>query len=212
MSEYILEDGNGNYIKQNEFTKKYSTTSSIDIATRYPTYAKAKGVLKGSLPGKMKRTFHVKELVQKSCENDKNDPDIQFGAHIDAVKKLGSEELGESSAEYISNTLKSFAEFIDRKRDVLNSLSDEHGKVEREIIDIEHYIEFNDLNAYQGWLAFKLLQQRLRKRRMIKNDISAIGYMEVGGVNTGELRNAASRIDGLENRRYSPRELTELFD
>lgn len=215
MSEYILADGRGNYIKHNEFTAKFSTTGSVDLATTYPTYSKAKNVLKNSLPNKMKHSFHIEELVNAQDSELKGSADagadICLGAHIDAVKELGAQPVGDSYLEDISSTLKSFADYINQKRRLLNELTDEMGKVDREIVDIQHYIELNDLNAYQGWLAFKLLQQRLRRRRVLKDNIQAIGYIECGHVNTGELKHAASCIDGLEGRQYTPRELRELF-
>jgi len=215
MSDYILADGRGNFIKHNEFTAKFSTTCSVDLATTYPTYSRAKSILKNSLPNKMKHSFHVEELVDSHVSDVRTgataEANICLGAHIDTVKKLGAEPVGESYLDDISSTLKTFAEFVSQKRQIQKELTDELGKVDREIVDIEHYIEFNNLNAYQGWLAFKLLQQRLRKRRVLKDNIQAIGYIEYGRINTGELNHAASCVDGLGSRQYTPRELKELF-
>lgn len=215
MSKYFLTDGNGNYVKQNEFTAKFSTTSNIELATSYESYAKAKHILKNLPFGKNKKSFRVEERIDYFEEEKKEEPKLKPSSnqsiHMDEIKKLGEEPVGESFLEETSQTLKSFADFISQKRSLQNSLSEEMGKVEREIIDIEHYIEFNNLNAYQGWLAFKLLQQRLRRRRVIKDNIQALGYIECGHVNTDELRHGASCIDGLSGRRYKPRELGGLF-
>jgi len=82
--------------------------------------------------------------------------------------------------------------------------------VDKEILDIYHFIEFNDLDVVRGYKIYKELQTTLRKRRDLK-DAQAI---------TSELRNTDLSIinasldlslETFENRGYRPRARQDLF-
>ena len=51
----------------------------------------------------------------------------------------------------------------ERKEMLTLKLSD----IDKEIVDIQHYIEFGKFNCYQGWMCFKMLQNALQQRRKI---------------------------------------------
>lgn len=57
--------------------------------------------------------------------------------------------------------------------DVCKSCSNRLSDVDKEINDIYHYIEFSNLDAYRGWKAYKLLKEKLKERREIKDDYDA---------------------------------------
>lgn len=92
-----------------------------------------------------------------------------------------------------------------------NNLTDKLSKIDQEISDIQHYIEFNNLDAYKGFKAYKLLQETLIRRREIKNELLKIQIFTettVSDLFNGRLE---QRINGIQNRTYTPRVLTELF-
>ena len=90
-------------------------------------------------------------------------------------------------------------------------LRSELSRVDKEITDIEHYLEFYALSASQGYKIAKMLKDRFVRRREIKNDletIDRISVMSVGHIANGKGRSDLSK---MSDRHYSPRVLVELF-
>ena len=85
-------------------------------------------------------------------------------------------------------------------------------QVDKEITDIQHYIEFNKLNAIEGYKAYKMLRDKLLERRAIKDDYSKFQVLtsaKVSDIFDGTLD---ENLKALENKTYTPRILNELFD
>lgn len=93
-------------------------------------------------------------------------------------------------------------------------LTEELSKYDRQITDIEHYIEFNTgkLNACSGYKAYKMLQDVLVLRRKVKDELSIIQAVNSKMVAPEEIANIDKEIHKLESRHYEPRELTYLFE
>lgn len=84
--------------------------------------------------------------------------------------------------------------------------------VDRELSDINHYIEFCNLNAAQGWKAYKMIKERRIKRRSIKNEIQILNIIldkKISDTVTNEILESMSKMD---KRTYEPRVMNELFD
>lgn len=93
-----------------------------------------------------------------------------------------------------------------------SELSKKMSKVDQEVSDIQHYIELNSLNAAEGYKAYKMLQDKLLERRIIKDDLSKFQMLasaKVSDIFDGTLE---KNIEDFYNRSYTPRVLTELFD
>lgn len=125
---------------------------------------------------------------------------------IEAPKTLADvfEEKKEQSSPLAFNA----SSFDSIKNDLIEKLS----KIDQEISDIYHYIEFNNLDAYKGFKAYKLLQETLIRRRKVKNELLKIQIFTettVQDLFDGKLE---QRINGLYNKSYKPRVLTELFN
>ena len=85
-------------------------------------------------------------------------------------------------------------------------------EVDKEISDIMHFIEFYNFSASDGYKLCKALKDLRLRRRKIKNELELINI-----VNTQSLNNVASgqtnkAINGLDEKKYAPRVLQELFD
>lgn len=83
---------------------------------------------------------------------------------------------------------------------------------DQKITDIYHYIEFHPLNACQGYKISKLLQDTLKERREIKNEIEILG--EINGFNLKSIKNGklTTTIQNRKQKKYKPRVLKELFE
>ena len=125
------------------------------------------------------------------------------------MKELASECVPGDSLSISEKKILDAIDSMESVRERKASLQERHSTVEKEIIDIEHYIELsNNLNAYQGWLAYMMLRKRLKLRRQIKDEIMVLS--EVDTIMNG-LKKTVSQFNGLSNRKYEPRVLTDLF-
>ena len=100
------------------------------------------------------------------------------------------------------------SEALHRKDELLSKLS----KVDQELSDINHYIEFCNLNAAQGYKAYKMIKDRRIIRRSIKNELDVLNIIlgkKISETATDEIQKA---ISGMDKRTYEPRILSELFD
>lgn len=93
----------------------------------------------------------------------------------------------------------------------IQKLSNELSDVDMEISDINHYIEFNELNAYEGWLAYKMLNIRYKKRRVIKDKLFILKRMSDCKLNSREVSELVDSVGLLSTREYVPRKLDNLF-
>lgn len=99
-------------------------------------------------------------------------------------------------------------EALHRKDELVQQLS----KVDQELSDVNHYIEFCNLNAAQGYKAYKMIKDRRIKRRSIKNELQVVDIIlskKICETATDEIQKA---IAGMDQRTYEPRVLNELFD
>ena len=71
-----------------------------------------------------------------------------------------------------------------------------------------HYIELNDFDASRGYRVYKMLQERLQKRRRRKNKKPIVGYLLKSDFRMLSLRLV---VEGLEYRQYTPRASGNLF-
>ena len=93
------------------------------------------------------------------------------------------------------------------KDSLISSLS----KSDQKITDIYHYIEFYPLNACQGYKMSKLLQDTLKERREIKDELDILG--KVYGYNIKTISNGKLKTIPKESqKKYKPRVLKELFE
>ena len=93
-----------------------------------------------------------------------------------------------------------------------SELSQRMSRIDQEVSDIHHYIEFNRLNAADGYKAFKLLQDKLHERRVIKDDLAKFQMLssaKVSDIYDGTLE---KHLEAFDSRTYTPRVLTHLFD
>lgn len=118
------------------------------------------------------------------------------------------EVLGENNWIEVAKDLKIFSQQASKYK---NSLMSMLSQTEKEIVDIRHYIEFFDLNVVKGYKAYKILQDRLRIRRTLKDEIFKISQILSIKLNSKDIEHTIKSIEGLDNRKYGPRVLKDLF-
>ena len=201
MSQYVITDGS-RWITKNR-NGKYVPTTCEALADTFGN-KEANSVYNNNLSKALKSCFRVmkvdkppelvkqitQEKVNENTETPSNSENIQYW--IDKISDL--------------NGLAS--EALHRKDNLLSQLS----KIDQELSDIDHYIEFVNLNAAQGYKAYKMIKDRRIIRRSIKNELDVLNIIlgkKISETATDEIQNA---ISGMDKRTYEPRVLNELFD
>lgn len=201
MAQYVITDGS-RWIMRNR-NGKYVPTSCETLADVYSN-KQANSIFQNQLSKALKSCFHVEktdkppELVKQITqeETQENTEKVSIAENIqywvDKVKGL--------------NGLAS--EAVHRK----NELTDQLSTVDKETCDILHYIEFCNLNAAQGYKAYKMLKERRIRRRSIKNELQVLDIIlgkKISETATDEIQKA---VEGMDKRKYEPRVMEELFD
>lgn len=93
-----------------------------------------------------------------------------------------------------------------------NALEKQLQRLEDEKLDIEHYIEFQNLNAAQGYKASKELKTCRVKRRSVKNELAVIDIILELQLKEIVFSKIYQKIEKLDKRTYKPRVREDLFD
>lgn len=101
-----------------------------------------------------------------------------------------------------------FRDAASRKKQIEEKLD----HIEKEIVDIRHYIEFRSLNACDGYNAYKMLRQRLIARRECKNELRIMEVLTAGVFTAKDIANIENIVDSFDTVVYKPRVLTSLFE
>lgn len=201
MAQYVITDGT-RWIMRDKHGR-YVPTSCEALADVFSN-KQATGIFQSNLSKALKSVFRVQKIDEPSK----------------LIKQISQETAQEntervSTAENIQhwinkiNGLNGLAtEALHRKDELVQQLS----KVDQELSDVNHYIEFCNLNAAQGYKAYKMIKDRRIKRRSIKNELQILEIIlskKISETATNEIQKA---IVGMDQRKYEPRILNELFD
>ena len=182
---------------------KYVPTSCEVLADVYSN-KQANSIFQNSLSKALKSCFHLKKIDKP--------PELVKQITQEEVKENTETPSRSENIQYWVDKLSDLnglaSEALHRKDILLNQLS----KVDQELSDINHYIEFCNLNAAQGYKAYKMIKDRRIIRRSIKNELDVLNIIlgkKISETATDEINKA---ITGMDNRKYEPRVLNELFD
>jgi len=201
MANYVITDGtrwimknrNGNYVPT-------SFESFADIFSK----KQAENIYKSSLTKALRGVFYVEKTSEEVPAQVKpvTDKDIE-----ETGKVMVSEDIKYwlDKATDMSNIAN---EAINRKRKLCQELS----LVDKELCDILHYIEFCNLNAAQGYKAYKMVKERRILRRKIKDEISILDSILDQKVSQTAKNTIQKIAENMDKRTYEPRVLKELFD
>lgn len=208
----MISDGKGTYIRKN-FAGKYSPVRNETLGEVWEQKSKAKNVLENQLNKNIRKRYHIVETEIPDVRKIANDSEMVPRHCSEMIKRMIGEGIEDSQIDKWRNGIDYFSPFIhdleQRKENLSNKLSD----VDKEIIDIQHYIEFGDkFNAYEGWLAFSMLRHRLKKRRKIKDELYIVTQLSECKINSSMLSNIKDIIYELDKRVYTPRKLANLFE
>ena len=201
MAQYVITDGS-RWIMRNR-NGKYVPTSCEALADTFSN-KEANNLYNNSLPKALKSIFYiqkidtppdnVKQITQSEVENN--------------TEKVMVAENIQKWIDKITDLNGLATDALHRKEELCEELS----FVDRELSDINHYIEFCNLNAAQGWKAYKMIKERRIRRRSIKNELQVLDIIlgkKISETATDEIEKA---VAGMDKRKYEPRVMSELFD
>lgn len=202
MIVYVLSDGAGRYIRKDNGTGKYVSVKGEKYALQFQSADNALKILYNSVPKTIRDNFGVEEIQIEDVKTTKD---------MSVVKSIINKNIiDDEIASWLSkvDAFVSLAESVETRIEELVELL---STTDKEICDIQHFIEFGKLNAYQGWLATSMLQNRLRQRRKFKDELAALNLIKSCKIESKSIENLHKAVDGLGERKYSPRVLSELF-
>lgn len=198
----MLANGQGEYIRHDKGTGKYVKIRSFNQAMQFPDQTKAETILRSSVAKNVRAGFfaehhETEEIVNRDNVDKQNE--ICFRA-IDVGEINEWQEKVDQIQQLISG--------IDARFDTLvKNLSN----VDKEITDVEHYIEFGKFNCYQGWLCFKMLKNLLQQRRHFKNELQVLSKIKECKIQSDSISSLFRGIKEIQNKVYTPRKFPELF-
>lgn len=201
LAQYVIT--NGTRWVMRDRNNKYVPTSNEALADVFGN-KEANSVYQNNLSKTLKSVFHVEKI-------DKPPALIKQISHEEVKSNTETVSVAENIqywVDKVSGLNGLAAEALHRKEELINQLSE----VDKELCDINHYIEFCNLNAAQGYKAYKMIKDRRVKRRSIKNELDVLNMIlgkKLSESVTNEITNAVS---GMDKRIYEPRVLKELFD
>lgn len=209
----MISDGHGSYIRKDDFSGKYVPVRNISFAERFEQRCKAANVLKNAIGKNIRDRYKVVDIEEEMISTRPTVREVNSINNKNQIAKtIANEEPAKCQTEKWVSGAESLTELIvdaeKRKEELVGLLSE----TDKEITDINHYIEFGKFNAYQGWLAFSMLQNRLRKRRKIKDELCVINQLGECKITSDMMIDIKNAIAELGNRKYAPRVLTQLFD
>ena len=161
ITRYLITDGQ-HYASDSNCTK-LSTKKSEAFEWRNETSAKA---------------------VLKQAKNRKPDSTTYLNNNYNVIEVHYYESEIESDIVMDLKTIQSFLDIVKYCHKYENAIRDEKDIYHNQMVDLEHYIEFTDLDVQRGYKIYKKLQEVRQHRRDAKNRLKIIET--VNGLNIDE--------------------------
>lgn len=150
------------------------------------------------------------------CEEIK--PEIQMGDTV--IEKAASTSLkasgtggrdttaGNDSVTMFEELLKVLEQGVRLRDEEAIKIGERISTADREIMDELHYVEFNQLNAAEGFKVFQRLHELRLKRRAAKDSAIIATYLAelIPYINQERLDTFWAKLNGLKSRKYALRE------
>jgi hypothetical protein len=207
MTGYVITDVNKSMWVHQDSNGSYSLTTDKNKALVFESKLAADTVFKSNLS----KLIKSKGVTVKAVA-------LQIAGADNASKTKKIVEQAQSKPQYEIGSAKYIVSILSDAVAKLNCrhmmLADEQSKYDRQLTDVEHYIEFNagKLNAYEGYKAYKLLQDVLVQRRKVKDELQILSVVKDRMALPDDIANIDAKLQKLESRTYEPREFKYLFE
>lgn len=207
MALYVITDGNKNYIRR-DMDGKYVSARSRALADEFLEKWKAEKVLKNNLTPKKRKLYRVVEEDTGFTVIKKPEQEVHETPKEEAKPE---KQITLSQIDELRKKIEDIKKFIDDAENRRGELSDLLSNTDKEITDIQHYIEFSDINGDDIFSTYGMLKSRLKNRRQIKNELSVLRQLGECKMDASMFGDLLDVISDLDNKTYVPRVLTNLF-
>ena len=163
------------------------------------------------LSGKKARFYSAVEVVNAEDEQYEVQEATYEAPEFDTVEKPTMFDTLHNNWEELLSNLCYMNDHINEYQENLNTMLSD---VDKEICDIMHYLELNELEDGDMLKASKMLQERRRHRREIKDEMEKTALMKstfLDGAFGIKVQQSLSFMEKMKLRQYTPRKLNELF-
>lgn len=206
ISSYDYDNKSNVYIGNGN---KPTVTKILKQARIFNSYEKAVSFI-SNLP----KTLKVNKLweVQEVTINSQGDIKLKNLKELLSLNiKHYDNELVDLNNDYYDDLKNLLTELLKLRND-LSDLENQQHIIELKINDYQHYIEFNKLNACEGYCAYDEMKKLYMNRRQIKNNINKIKLLLKLFNDDVDLESLDRKFKEIDNQKYSPRILFELFN
>jgi hypothetical protein len=194
---------------------KLTVTSDISKAYQIDEETKAHNILE-SIPKSLRKfcweIIYIDDSENKENINAINNINIYELNNDISIKGLNCDEFLEQTKNTVSQMSKIL---FDKKQEYkthkteYTMLSKLLSETDKELVDIDHFLEFNNFSASKGYKILALRKKLINQRRKIKNSMFIYEqFMSI--TNVQQISNAISSIDNLGGRQYVPR--TDIYE
>lgn len=165
----------------------------------------------GHLSGKKGHFYTAVEVEDISTDSYEVEEATYTAPEYDEIEKPTMFDTLHNNWEELLSNLCYMSEHMDEYQGNLNAMLSD---VDKEICDIMHYLEFNELNDTDMIKASKMLQERRRHRRDIKDEMEKTALMKstfMDGAFGIKVQQSLEFMEKMKMRQYTPRKLNELF-
>lgn len=207
--QYHIIDTKGNYYKLDENNNLVMARNSAE-ATLFSLREANTRI--GT--GKKARFYNVLEAEESTpiIEFDNIEADNTYEApELDALE---TPTMFDGLHNNWESMLSNLCYMSDHINEYQNNLSQMLSDVDKEICDIMHYLEFNELEDKEMLRASKMLQDRRRHRREIKDEMDKTALMKstfLDGAFGVKIQQSLSVMERMKERHCTPRKLFDLF-
>lgn len=202
---FVLSNGNGSYLYRDKSVNLIKSTNDFAMADKYDDYGLAERTLNAT-PRTLKQFYSPVEVGHPEQSQSVDTVGImKYALNPDKLDTLTA-DVYEELKEAVANAIKSNETIRKVRETAIENIS----VVDNKITDLLHYIEFNRLDCYKGYLAYKALRTLLVERRQLKNTNEATRYIANDSIN----ENTLSCIDKVisTKKHYNARQLKGLFE
>lgn len=208
---YIVDTHSGNYYKLDERGQLVQARNSDEAALF--TGREAKQRIGAGKKARFYTMVEVPEIYPVESEPYSiGDAEAYDAADYDSVEKTAIFDSLNNNWEEMLSLLSYMSTHMDEYRMKLKlMLSD----VDKEICDVMHYLEFNELSDAQMLMASHMLQERRQYRRKIKDEMEKTALMRSSFLNPQfgiKVRQSLKTMQRMKTRCYTPRRLSGLFE
>lgn len=191
---------------------KMSLTTDVEKATIFDFEKTVQNIVTYNLNSKKNKvhTYTYSTIEQLGLEpaNKTMSTPVMDSKHKMNLIKKDSDFKGLNS---LLSEVQYISDYATKAQAKLEQLIRNLSNVDKACIDLDHYMELNNLSASEGFKVYKTKQKILKIRRKIKNEIFA--YQQILAPLKQYTNGHVERsIAGLKTQEYSPRIMNKLFN